>query len=90
MGPGAGRVSAGAMATRSAASGRAVLRNEPLRGPALLRDKIAAEAAQAKHIVGAVRTLDPVETAGRSGNHDTKVSHCESPVIWKQGNTTPW
>ena len=30
-------------------------------------------AAQAQHVVGAVRTLDPVETAGRSGNHDTKI-----------------
>ena len=38
-------------------------------------------AAEAQHVFDAIRTLDPVEAAGRSGNHDTKISHCESPVI---------
>ena len=42
-------------------------------------------AAQAQNVVGTVRTLDPVEAAGRSGNHVTKVSMCESPVIWNAG-----
>ena len=36
-------------------------------------------AAQAQNIVGAVRALDPVETAGRSGNHDTKIRHERIP-----------
>ena len=36
-------------------------------------------AAQAKNVVGAVRALDPGETAGRSGNHDTKIRHERIP-----------
>ena len=36
-------------------------------------------AAQPKDIVGAVRALDSVETAGRSGNHDTKIRHERIP-----------
>lgn len=40
------------MATRSAASGRADIRIEPLRGPALVRDYLAAEAALAPFFSG--------------------------------------
>ena len=40
---------------------------------------------QAKHVIGTVRTLDPIEPAGGSGNNDTKIGHERIPCDQKAG-----
>jgi hypothetical protein len=42
-------------------------------------------AAQAKHVIGTVRTLDPIEPAGGSGNYDTKIGHERIPCVQNAG-----